>query len=354
MKSHEFVTEDGAGVNDYQQMMNFLSRNKTPGIPPEQQLPLAMFRELQKTQQHNQQLDAELAAAEKRIDVATQGGELAKQQLGKHQNQLDKERGDIEQQRDAMGKIDKQHSEREKASADQLQQLAAQLEQIKQMPGASDSATKALEKQIKELKKNGVDKSKYDEIAASVARMQSMQQVDDRTMKSLIDQVKDAQAKAAELSQTRASVGNEIDQTTAGLQDEIDQLKQQLAHFREVEQTVDDMDKTMRVIAPRVNQIARAQIQPYAQDTVQMAKSAFDNTNQMSLPGVEAPPAPTQRQAPPAPRQDMDAQKAMAMAKMVRKAPQSSLQQAQAPQLHEDAKLLKSIKWATGKWDTTK
>lgn len=350
MRYTDLINEDDTGVNQYQQMMNFLSQNKTPGVPPEQQLPLAMFRELQKTQQHNQQLDAELAAAEKRIDVATQGGELAKQQLGKHQNQLDKERGDIEQQRDAMGKIDKQHSEREKASADQLQQLTAQLEQIKKMPGASDSATKALEKQIKELKKNGVDKSKYDEIAASVARMQSMQKVDDQTMKSLIDQVKDAQAKAAELSQTRAAVGSEIDQTTAGLQDEIDQLKQQLAHFKEVEQSVQDLERITPPLAARVNQIARQQMKPYADDTVQMARTAVGNDpSQMSLPGVETPPTPTQRMAAPAPQQNLDPQKAMAMAKMVRRAPQSSLQQAQAPQLHEDAKLLKSIKWATGK-----
>jgi hypothetical protein len=33
MKSHEFIREDAA-VNDYQQMLKFVSANRTPGVPP--------------------------------------------------------------------------------------------------------------------------------------------------------------------------------------------------------------------------------------------------------------------------------------------------------------------------------
>ena len=261
MRYNEIANESAAPASsDYQQMQNFLNRNKTPGVPQEQQLSLALFRELQKAQQHNQQLDAELAAAEKRIDTATQGGELARQELGKHQNQLDKERGDLETQRDKMSQIDKQHSEREKASADQLQNLTNQLEQIKEKPGVDPSQAAALEKQIAELKKNGIDKSKYDEMQAAVSRMQNMQKVDDRTLQTLMSQVRDAQAKADELVKTRASVGSEIDQTSSQLQNEIDQLKQQLDHFKDVERTVSKLDPMVQdVIAPKVDRLVKRQ-----------------------------------------------------------------------------------------------
>ena len=58
MKSHEFIAE-GPESSDYQQMLNFVNNNKTPGVPPDQQVALAMFRELNKQQAQNKQLDAE-------------------------------------------------------------------------------------------------------------------------------------------------------------------------------------------------------------------------------------------------------------------------------------------------------
>jgi DNA repair exonuclease SbcCD ATPase subunit len=319
MKSHEFITE-GPESSDYQQMLNFVNNNKTPGVPPEQQVALAMFRELNKQQAQNKQLGAELKAAEQRIDIAAQGGELASAELGKHQGELERERGDIDKQRDKMGKIDQKNSEREKASAEQLQNLTAQLDQIKQKPGVDPNATKELEKQMDELKKNGLDADKYQDLEQAVANMQNMQQVDDKTMQSLIGQVKDAQAKADELSQTRAAVGGEIEQSTAGMQDEIEKLKAQLAHFREVEQTVAALQPMVQdVLAPKVDKLIKNQ-------------DIADKVNRIKT---------TQ---------------AFARDEITRNAARSALQpQAPAPDPQmslpgvAESKLLKAIKWATGK-----
>jgi chromosome segregation ATPase len=364
MRYNDLINENNApATNDYQQMQNFLSRNKTPGVPPEQQLPLAMFRELQKAQQNNQQLSAELAAAEKRIDVATQGGELTRQELGKHKTQLDKERGDIELQRDKMTQIDKQHSEREQASAEQLRQLTGQLEQIKQKPGVDSNQAKALEKQIADLKKNGVDKTKYNEIQDAVNRMQNMQRVDDQTMQTLMTQVRDAQAKADELVKTRASVGSEIDQTSAQLQNEIDQLKQQLAHFKEVERKVSKLDPMVQdVIAPKVDKLVRRQqavdninardiAQSFAKKEIaggvkNMLKQPTPAPNpQMDLPGI--PPATAQAPAPTAQEPavpNYDAQRqASDLVKRVKGAGPDRLKSVY------ESQLLKAIEWATGK-----
>lgn len=365
MKSHEFIKEDDT-TNQYQQMMTFLNRNKVPGVPPEQQLALAMFKELQKTQAHNQELDAELKAAEKRIDVATQGGELAKQQLGKHQAQLDKEIGDIDAQREKMSQIDKQHSERELASEKQLQTLTAQLEEIKMKPGASKAATDALEQQIEEIKSNGVDKEKYDQVAQAVARMQNMQQVDDKMLKGLVSQVKAAQAKAEELVKTRANVGGEIEQTTAQMQDEIDQLKKQLDHFRTVEKTVSSLTPMVQdVIAPKVDKLYKRQL---AADNIDpstiaqkfaakgglgpAAQQMLDKTpppQQLDLPGMPAvkpqqmnlPLPDTNKSAAPPPAPDYSADR------MARDATNKAKRTDPAA-VYED-KLFKLIKWATGK-----
>jgi DNA repair exonuclease SbcCD ATPase subunit len=319
MKSHEFIAE-GPESSDYQQMLNFVNNNKTPGVPADQQVALAMFRELNKQQQQNKQLDAELKAAEQRIDIATQGGELSTQELGKHRAELERERERGKKQKDAQGKIDQEQSAREKASEEQIQGLASQLEAIKGKPGVSAEAGKALEKQIEELKTNGLDTGKYQDLEQAVANMQNMQQVDDKTMQSLIGQVKDAQAKADELSQTRAAVGGEIEQSTAGMQDEIEQLKAQLAHFREVEQTVAALQPMVQdVLAPKVDKLIKNQ-------------DIADKVNRIKT---------TQ---------------AFARDEITRNAARNALQpQAPAPNPQmqlpgmAESKLLKAIKWATGK-----
>jgi chromosome segregation ATPase len=262
MKSYEFITEAAQNPQsgDYQRMLDFVNTNKAPGVPPDQQMALAMFRELDKQKQQNNQLSAELKAAEQRIDIATQGGDIAKSELGKHRGELERERGNIKQQRDQQDKIDQERTEREMASAEQLQNLTARFDTIKNKPGVTPEATQALEKQMKELQKNGVDIEKYKSLEQSVASMQSMQRVDDRSMQSLIGQVKAAQAKADELSQTRADVSGEVEQSTGAMQDELDQLKQQLARFRGVEQTVAALQPMVQdVLAPKVDKLIQKQ-----------------------------------------------------------------------------------------------
>ena len=148
MRYRDLVNEDPSATNDYQQMMAFVNANRAPGVPPDQQIALAMYKELQKQQALSKNLSAELQAAEKRIDQATQSGELAGQELGKHQAELERERDRGDKQKDAVSKIDQEHSAREKASAEQMQQLTSQLETIKSKPGVSAEAGQELEKQI--------------------------------------------------------------------------------------------------------------------------------------------------------------------------------------------------------------
>jgi len=319
MKSHEFINEATSGTNDYQQMMSFVNANKAPGVPADQQVALAMYKELQKQQALSKNLSAELQAAEQRIDQATQSGELSNQELGKHRAELERERERGKKQKDAQGAIDQEQSAREKASQEQIQGLTSQLEAIKGKPGVSAEAGKALEKQIEELKTTGLDAGKYRSLEQAVANMQNMQQVDDKTMQSLIGQVKAAQAKADELSQTRAAVGGEISQSTDAMQDEIEQLKAQLAHFREVEQTVAALQPMVQdVIAPKVERLVKKQ---EIADTLSARKTAQAFAKKEITGGVpNMIPQP-----PPAPN------------------PQMSL-----PGVAE-SKLLKAIKWATGK-----
>lgn len=321
MKSHEFITE-GPQSGDYQRMMDFVNTNKTPGVPPEQQIALAMFRELDKQKQQNSQLSAELKSAEQRIDLATQGGELAKTQLGKHQSELERERERGAKEKDAQNQIDQEQSDREKASEEQIQGLTARLETIKNKPGVNPEATQALEKQMKELQKNGVDLEKYKSLEQAVSSMQNMQQVDDRSMQSLIGQVKAAQAKADELAQTRTQVGGEIEQSSGAMQDEIDQLKQQLARFREVEQTVSALQPMVQdVIAPKVDKLVQKQDIADKLNNRRTAQAFARDEITRGMPNMVQPPAPAPN-------------------------PQMSLPGMQP--VAED-KLFKLIKWATGK-----
>jgi len=326
MKSHEFITE-GPESSDYQQMLNFVNNNKTPGVPPEQQVALAMFRELNKQQAQNKQLGAELKAAEQRIDIASQGGELSTQELGKHRAELERERGDIDKQRDKMGKIDQKNSEREKASAEQLQNLTAQLDQIKQKPGVDPNATKELEKQMDELKKNGLDADKYRGLEQQVAKMQNMQQVDDKTMQSLIGQVKDAQAKAAEIGAAKNELGKQIDTATGNAEEQLAQLRQQLAQLNGVTSAM--QSAVVDVIPQQIEKVG-AKVQELDGEN-EMVYDELEKHDSLlrKLTTPQAPPnAPPQ--APPA-------------------APALAPPQRQPEPTFEDSQLMKSIKWATGK-----
>jgi chromosome segregation ATPase len=307
MKYNEIINEDDS-LGDYRQMTNFINRNKTPGVPADQQVALALYRELQKQQRQNNELSAELSAAEKRIDTATQSGELSQQELGKHRGELEKERERGDKQKASIGKLDQAHAAREQASEEQIQQLASQLETIKGKPGVSAEAGKALEQQIQELKSKGggINADKLQELEQAVANMQNMQQVDDTAVKDLVAQVKNAQRMADELAKSKSSLGQDVEQTTAQLQTQLDQMKQQLANFREVEQTVSALQPMVQdVLAPKVDKLIKKQdiadkvnliktTQAVARDEI--ARSAGKNTlkpqapvpnPQMELPGIQ-------------------------------------------------------------------
>jgi chromosome segregation ATPase len=252
MRIYDILREAGDDSGDYQQMLAFTRANRVGGVPDEQQIPLALFKELKKQQQQNKALGAELDAAEQRINQATASGELSRKELGMHRGELDRERAAGDQQQAAVGQLGQQYAEREQASTEQIQQLASQLEQVKTMPGVNQDSVDKLEKQIQDLSKTGIGADKVQELERSIAAIQNAESADDAAIKDLIAQVKDAQAATAELSKTKQTVGKDAEETAQRALDQVEQIKQQLAHFQEVEQTVAELQ-------PRVDQIAMAQ-----------------------------------------------------------------------------------------------
>lgn len=252
MKINDVITENtDAASSAYQQMMRFAAANKLPGIPPDQQIALALFQELQKQKAQNNQLGAELADAEERIDVATSSGKMYKQELGQHRTELDRERGEIEQQRGAMSQMDKAAAEREQASAEQIQQLTARLETIKSKPGVNDKMAKQLEQQIQDLEKKGVDSSQVQALERKMAQVQQMHQVDADAINTLVSQINDAEKVKKEL-------GRNLETTSKNVNDQIAQIQKQLAHVKDVEQTVAAINDNLADINQDFDMTSRA------------------------------------------------------------------------------------------------
>lgn len=302
MRIYDILREASDDSGDYQQMLAFTRANRVGGVPDEQQIPLALFKELKKQQQQNQALGAELDAAEQRIDQATASGKLSQRELGMHRTELDRERAAGDQQRAAVTQLGQQYTEREKASGEQIQQLTGQLQQVRNMPGVDKKTAEDLEKKIKELSKNSVPVDRLAELESSIAAVQSMQTVDDTAIRDLVAQVKDAQTASKELEKTKKTVSRDAEETARRALDQVEQIKQQLAHFQEVEaQTT--------LLAQRVGQLTQAQNElskqtgkmQTAPDTTDMAQDAIvkqagtammmprEPNPQMSLPGVDTP-----------------------------------------------------------------
>ena len=252
MKIYDILSEASDDSGDYQQMLAFTRANRVGGVPDDQQIPLALFKELKKQQQQNQALGAELDAAEQRIDQATASGELSQKELGMHRTELDRERAAGDEQKATVTQLGQQYSEREQASKEQIKQLTGQLEQVRNMPGVNQDSVDKLEKQIQDLSKTGIGADKVQELERSIAAIQNAESADDVAIKDLIAQVKDAQSATAELSKTKQTVGKDAEETANRALDQIEQIKQQLARFKEVEQAVVELQ-------PRVDQIAMAQ-----------------------------------------------------------------------------------------------
>jgi DNA repair exonuclease SbcCD ATPase subunit len=246
MKITEILSEGPSQPGqDYQKMMNFVRSAKLQGVPADQQVAVALFKELEKQQQQNKALSSELDAAEERIDVATQRGDVYGGQLKKHQSELDRERQDIDAQKTAMGDLDAQHTKRAKASVQQIQDLTSKLETIKTKPGVDQNVAAQLEQQIAELKNKGVSADKVKELEQSISSVQNMQSVDDVTIADLMAKVKDAQNVAQELEKTKQQVGQDLDQTTA----------QALAKVDQVTHEIDQLKKLAGMLEPAVNDI---------------------------------------------------------------------------------------------------
>lgn len=260
MRIYDILSEASDDSGDYQQMLAFTRANRVGGVPDEQQIPLALFKELKKQQQQNQALGAELDAAEQRIDQATASGELSRQELGMHRTELDRERAAGDQQKTAVTQLGQQYAEREKASGEQIQQLTGQLQQVRNMPGVNQDSVDKLEKQIQDLSKTGIGADKVQELERSIAAIQNAESADDVAIKDLIAQVKDAQAATAELSKTKQTVGKDAEETANRALDQIEQIKQQLARFKEVEQAVVELQpKVNNELAPKVNKLVQDQ-----------------------------------------------------------------------------------------------
>jgi chromosome segregation ATPase len=322
-----------------------------------------LFRELQRQKQTNQELGQELDAAEKRIDVATQSGELASQELGKHRGELERERGAMDQQRSAMSKIDQQNAERAKASDEQISVLTTKLEQIKAMPGISKTEAAKLDQQIKELSKNGASATKVKDLEMSLSAVQNMQQVDDNAIKDLVAQVKDAQAKAAEIDQTKKELGGELEKSTQAAHDEVEQLKQKIAQITGLGQTVDSLRRELDALGSSYEE---------TDATVWDLESEVDRINKsLSAKNTASNVAGQIRQNTQQAAQVTQAEKAAALAQSEKAAAHQKAADAIArarnknvdprlvqsltrqglfaPEPVEESKLLKAIKWATGK-----
>jgi chromosome segregation ATPase len=241
MRASDFLNED-AGVSntgDYQQMLAFIRSNRVEGVPEDQQMALALFKELQKQRRTSQVLGSELDAAEKRIDIATQRGDRYEKELIKHQAALDQEHQDIEKQQATLGQIDQQQADRALANQKQIQSLTDKLRSIKTKPGIDSESAKALEKQIQDISKNGVPLDKFKELERSITAVQTSNSVDHSMITDLTAKLNDLQAKSSELANTKKSIGGDIEKATLDAQNQIDQLKQQVEKFNELNQKVD-------------------------------------------------------------------------------------------------------------------
>lgn len=224
-----------AGVGrDYINMLNFVKSSGLEGIPADQQVAVALFKELQKQQQKNTQLGRELSAAERRIDQATQSGELYSQELATHQAELERERGELEKQQTKMGQIDQEYAGRAQASEQQMRSLTDQLAQLKTKPGVDQSTAEQLQHQIEKLEKQGIGQDKLKELQKNIESIQSMQQIDDRVIKDLVAKIQSAESAAAELSKTKQIASQDLEKRAQSALDQVDQIKRDLTKLNQI------------------------------------------------------------------------------------------------------------------------
>ena len=339
MKIYDILSEASDDSGDYQQMLAFTRANRVGGVPDDQQIPLALFKELKKQQQQNQALSSELDAAEQRIDQAMSAGELSKQELGMHRTELDRERAAGDQQKAAVTQLGQQYSEREQASGEQIQQLTSQLEQVRNMPGIHKSSAEALEKQIKELGERSVPADKIAELESTIAQIQTSSIADDAEIQELMAQIEQSQKATKEIEKTKKSIKKDT-------QDQVEQIRQQLAHFKEVEQTVaalktevdkleTDAQNNNQVIADFSTSINNIRNQ------IKQAMTARKDINANPTLPTQASQMVTPKPPPPAPPRPLWRPDPRELAqKLVNKGVLQSV---------DESQMNRAIKWATGK-----
>lgn len=335
MKINDILVEDNdyaktstmtpVSSSDYEKLKSFVKHNQVPGVPQDQQIALALFKEIQKQREQNKQLGAELDAAEKRIDTATQSGDLAKQELSKHRDELGRERRDIDAQKAGMSKLDQEHQERAQASQLQIADLADRLEAIKGQPGVGKEAAEELAQQIKALEKKGIGADKVQELEQSIAAITNAQQVDDQQVRDLAKQVQDAHNTAKELAQTKQSLGKDLEATVASLRRQLANLADS---YQETDATVYDLENEVHGLQTAFN--ARKAIP---------AGAAAQMQSQQPAPQPAPAPAPA-NQSKYTPQQLAIAKKLGLSGDLEQETPSFAV---------AEAAFNRSIAWATGK-----
>ena len=368
MRINDILQEASDDSGDYQQMLAFTRANRVGGVPEEQQIPLALFKELKKQQQQNQALSSELSDAEQRINQAMATGELSQQELGMHRGELDRERAAGEKQQAAVGQLGQQYAEREKASGEQIQQLASQLEMVKNKPGVDPEAAKDLERQIKQLSQTSVSADKLAELEAHIASVQNMQRVDDTVIKDLVAQVNDAQEATKEIEKTKKEISKDVEITSKNALDMVDQLKQDLRRLQQVYAQVtpavtDVIPAELEKINSKIAELGNENEDQYSellrhdQELRTLGSSGSGGTVMEPEPGPQPTPTPT----PPTPDQTYQDQtvgmakdaiaKAKNSAKLGRAHGIDTVEPApeEEPEPVAESRFKHLIKWAIGK-----
>lgn len=352
MKLREVIIEDAesaTGSNDYEQMQAFVRANKVQGIPPEQQIALALFKELKKQKQQNANLSDELNDAERRIDQATQSGKLQGQELGMHKGELEKERKRGEQQKAEVGKLGQAYAEREQASQEQIQDITAKLDAVKSMPGVNKEAADKLEKQIQELTEKGMSIDHVEKLEQSIAAIQNMQVADEDAIKDLTDQVKTAQNTAAELEKTKQEFGGYISQATQTAEQQLALMQQQIAYLNQLSNQLnvavtDVIPGSLENITAKVDELDGENEVVY--DELQKHDAMLNQLTGTTEPAPAPAPAPAQT---PAPQQQQRKPTMAVSPQLIGQRMVQSPQWQQEEPTFESAQLQKAIRWATGK-----
>jgi len=261
---------------DYINMLNFVKGSGLEGVPADQQVAVALFKELQKQQQKNTQMGRELSAAEKRIDQATSSGDMYGQELAMHQAELDRERGELDKQQQKIGQIDQQYAGRAQASEQQMRTLTDKLEQLKTKPGVDKSTAETLQNQIEKLQKDGIGQDKYNELQKNIESIQNMQQVDDGAIQDLIAQIKSAESAAAGLEKTKQELGKDIGKQAEQAIARVDELTAEIQRLKQLAGTVEAATAT-------IGDVIRPQLQTIGSKVIELEKENLDDADQFHV-----------------------------------------------------------------------